>query len=62
VGSIALAEKYSQIPVPAYKVSKAALNMLTRQYALDLSKEGLTFVMISPGVWVELSFVLRQVD
>lgn len=36
--------------VPAYKISKAALNSLTVQYALDLEEEGFTIVPISPGV------------
>ncbi|KAB2570887.1 C-factor [Lasiodiplodia theobromae] len=35
--------------VPAYKISKAALNSLTVQYALELEGEGFTVVPISPG-------------
>lgn len=38
-------------PVPAYKVSKAALNMLTAEWALQTTaKEGLIFIPLSPGV------------
>ncbi|RDL33851.1 NAD(P)-binding Rossmann-fold containing protein [Venustampulla echinocandica] len=49
VGSITTASKYSMMAVPAYKVSKAALNMLTVQYALNYAEEGFTFLAISPG-------------
>lgn len=41
---------YSAMPAPAYKISKAALNMLTVQYAESLAKEGFTVFAISPGV------------
>ena len=44
------AANYMIMPVPAYKVSKAALNMLTVQYALSLETEGFTFITLSPGV------------
>jgi NAD(P)-dependent dehydrogenase (short-subunit alcohol dehydrogenase family) len=36
--------------VPSYKITKAALNMLTKQYALEFADAGFTFVVISPGV------------
>ncbi|MCJ1238360.1 hypothetical protein MMC14_006349 [Varicellaria rhodocarpa] len=52
LGSINMAPIYQQFPVPAYKVSKAALNMLTVQYALNYRKEGFTFIAISPG-WLQ---------
>ncbi|KAL8952132.1 MAG: hypothetical protein Q9222_001944 [Ikaeria aurantiellina] len=52
LGSMTLAANYHSMPVPAYKVSKAALNMLTVQYAIALEKEGFTFVAISPG-WLK---------
>ena len=45
-----MAPKFALFPVPAYKVSKAALNMLTVQYAQAYSEEGFTFVTVSPGV------------
>jgi len=49
VGSMARAQAYSIMAVPAYKVSKAALNMLTIQYAQSYAEEGFTFLLISPG-------------
>ncbi|KAL2830318.1 short chain oxidoreductase [Aspergillus cavernicola] len=52
VGSIALARLYAVAPHPAYKISKAALNNLTAQYALELEKDGFTFVVVSPG-WLK---------
>jgi NAD(P)-dependent dehydrogenase (short-subunit alcohol dehydrogenase family) len=42
--------KYSTMAVPAYKVSKAALNMLAVQYAQLYTGEGFTFPAVSPGV------------
>ena len=35
---------------PAYKISKAALNALTVQYAMSYKDEGLIFLAVSPGV------------
>ncbi|KAH8810341.1 dehydrogenase [Flagelloscypha sp. PMI_526] len=53
VGSLALVESFSEVAKnPAYKISKAALNMLSRQYALDLRKEGFVVFSLSPG-WVK---------
>lgn len=52
LGSITMAPKYSIFPVPAYKVAKAALNMLTVQYGQSFAKDGFTFLTISPG-WVK---------
>ncbi|KAH8589809.1 hypothetical protein B0O99DRAFT_664421 [Bisporella sp. PMI_857] len=49
VGSMAHAERFMIAPHPAYKVSKAALNCLTRLYALELESEGFTFFAVSPG-------------
>lgn len=49
---------YKQQPTPAYKISKAALNMLTVQYALDLQDAGFTVLAICPGV----SRVLRPIS
>ena len=37
-------------PAPAYKITKAALNMLTVQYALEYEKEGFNIFAVSPGV------------
>ncbi|KZF20174.1 short-chain dehydrogenase-like protein [Xylona heveae TC161] len=49
LGSIAMSKNYALFPVPAYKVSKAALNMLTVQYAQAYAEKGFTFVTLSPG-------------
>lgn len=45
-----MAKVYAQGRCPAYKISKAALNMLTVQYAQDYAAEGYTFLAVSPGV------------
>ncbi|RDW68721.1 uncharacterized protein DSM5745_08481 [Aspergillus mulundensis] len=52
VGSIAQAPKYQMSPTHAYKVSKAAMNMLTIQYALQYADEGFSVFAISPG-WLK---------
>jgi len=52
LGSMTLAEGFQQSPSVAYKVSKAALNMLTVQYALQQGKAGFTVFGISPG-WLK---------
>lgn len=50
VGTFAKAEDFRVAPTPAYKVSKAALNMLTVQYAQQYETEGFTILAVSPGV------------
>lgn len=45
-----MAENFRLLPSPAYKISKAALNMLTTQYAKQYADVGFTFLGISPGV------------
>lgn len=52
LGSIALVDSFALSPTPSYKISKAALNMLNAQYALELGKEGFTSTVISPG-WLK---------
>jgi NAD(P)-dependent dehydrogenase (short-subunit alcohol dehydrogenase family) len=42
-------------PHPAYKISKVALNSLTVQYALELEKDGFAFVVVCPGVSLEIT-------
>lgn len=42
-------------PTPAYKISKAALNALTVQYALSYQDEGFIFIALCPGVSFSLS-------
>ncbi|KFX94413.1 hypothetical protein O988_06322 [Pseudogymnoascus sp. VKM F-3808] len=49
MGSLTLAEPFSIFPLPAYKVSKAALNALTIQWAQALSGEGFVVTSINPG-------------
>ncbi|KAH8828824.1 short-chain dehydrogenase-like protein [Flagelloscypha sp. PMI_526] len=51
-GSVSLSGKLSFVPVPAYTVSKAAVNMLTNQYAHALAKEEFTVFCYNPG-WVK---------
>jgi NAD(P)-dependent dehydrogenase (short-subunit alcohol dehydrogenase family) len=50
MGSITLARAASALPAPAYKISKAAMNALTVQYALEYEKEGFSFIALCPGV------------
>jgi NAD(P)-dependent dehydrogenase (short-subunit alcohol dehydrogenase family) len=52
LGSIGMASTYSLFPVPAYKVSKAALNMLTVQYAQSFADQGFSIFTLSPGVCI----------
>ncbi|CZT51343.1 related to short chain oxidoreductase (CsgA) [Rhynchosporium secalis] len=52
LGSLGLAGSYSFSPSPAYKITKAALNMLTIQYALDYAEKGFTIFALSPG-WLK---------
>jgi NAD(P)-dependent dehydrogenase (short-subunit alcohol dehydrogenase family) len=47
---MAFAAAYHHVPAPAYKISKATLNALTVQYALDYEKDGFSFMAITPGV------------
>ncbi|PYH80975.1 short-chain dehydrogenase-like protein [Aspergillus uvarum CBS 121591] len=50
-GSIARASRFVRAAAPAYKFTKAALSMLTVQYAQSFAREGFIFMIISPG-WV----------
>ncbi|RHZ60695.1 uncharacterized protein CDV56_105552 [Aspergillus thermomutatus] len=52
LGSMTLAPVYKLAPAPAYKITKAALTMLTVQYAQDYASEGFTFLAVSPG-WLQ---------
>ncbi|KAL3471765.1 hypothetical protein BJX99DRAFT_266516 [Aspergillus californicus] len=52
LGSIGVAPAMAVQDSPSYKVSKAALNMLTVQYALSFADEGFTFTVLNPG-WVK---------
>ena len=50
LGSFGMQERYKVFPVPAYKIAKAALNMLTVQQAAAYGPQGFTVVCLSPGV------------
>ncbi|KAK3651280.1 hypothetical protein LTR56_005737 [Elasticomyces elasticus] len=52
LGSIAMSEYFTFAPVPPYKISKAALHMLNKQYALEYEGKGFTFLAVSPG-WLK---------
>ncbi|KAH6960293.1 dehydrogenase [Fusarium avenaceum] len=52
LGSIGMAGHFMYQPTPAYKVAKAALNMLTVQYAHELKSEHFTVIAVCPG-WVK---------
>jgi NAD(P)-dependent dehydrogenase (short-subunit alcohol dehydrogenase family) len=58
VGSITLGPVFSMNSAHAYKISKAAMNMLTMQYAVDYKDEGFTAFALSPGVCFPLEFPL----
>lgn len=45
-----LAREVAHSPCPAYKISKAALNALTVQYAISYEDEGFVFLAVNPGV------------
>ncbi|CAG8211135.1 unnamed protein product [Penicillium olsonii] len=49
LGSITRQPVYKDSRVPSYKVTKAALNMLTVAYSQELDKEGFTVFCVSPG-------------
>ncbi|KAL7906504.1 hypothetical protein GGI35DRAFT_482662 [Trichoderma velutinum] len=52
LGSISYANRFAFSPAYAYKITKAAMNMLAAQYALAYEKDGFTFLSISPG-WLK---------
>ncbi|KAF4993394.1 hypothetical protein FGRMN_6523 [Fusarium graminum] len=47
--SLAHAKRFMIAPHYSYRISKAALNSMTKMYALSLENEGFTFVAVSPG-------------
>ncbi|KAK0759463.1 hypothetical protein N5P37_007651 [Trichoderma harzianum] len=51
-GSISWANRYSFSPAYAYKITKAAMNMMAVQYAIEYEKYGFTFLTLSPG-WLK---------
>jgi NAD(P)-dependent dehydrogenase (short-subunit alcohol dehydrogenase family) len=53
LGSITTAEIYAaNAPFPSYKITKAALNMLMKQFALELGPKGFIVFPINPG-WLK---------
>ncbi|OTA87483.1 hypothetical protein M434DRAFT_81240 [Hypoxylon sp. CO27-5] len=52
LASITHARAAHYLPAPAYKISKAAMDALTVQYALDYEKEGFSFMAVCPG-WLK---------
>ncbi|EHA23685.1 hypothetical protein ASPNIDRAFT_40256 [Aspergillus niger ATCC 1015] len=52
VGSIAKQSVYRELPAPSYKITKAALNMMTVLYSQELEIEGFTVFCVSPG-WLK---------
>jgi NAD(P)-dependent dehydrogenase (short-subunit alcohol dehydrogenase family) len=52
LGSLTMAPRFSIFPVPAYKIAKAALNMLTVQYAQEYASKDFVIFALSPGVSV----------
>ncbi|KFY45308.1 hypothetical protein V495_03057 [Pseudogymnoascus sp. VKM F-4514 (FW-929)] len=53
LGSITTAEIYAaNAPFPSYKITKAALNMLMKQFALALGPKGFIVFPINPG-WLK---------
>ncbi|KAH6957474.1 hypothetical protein DER45DRAFT_507046 [Fusarium avenaceum] len=61
LGSITRAPDWAMQDSPSYKVSKAALNMLTVQYALALGDAGFTAIVVSPG-WVKTDLGGQEAD
>ncbi|KAI1426991.1 NAD(P)-binding protein [Xylaria sp. FL1777] len=52
LASMTLASDAQFLLAPAYKTSKAAMNALTVQYALEYEKEGFSFMALCPG-WMK---------
>lgn len=61
LGSMSMAKRFALFPAPAYKITKAALNMLTVQYAQEYAEQGFTFAAISPG-WLQTDLGGGQAD
>ncbi|CAG8255128.1 unnamed protein product [Penicillium salamii] len=61
LASMAMADTFRLLPSPAYKISKAALNMLTVQYANQYSDDGFIFLGVSPG-WLRTDLGSARAD
>ncbi|KAF2222795.1 short chain oxidoreductase [Elsinoe ampelina] len=67
MASNGMSSYFKMQPAPAYKVSKAAVNMLTTQYAEAFADEGFTFIAICPGCtdrnqWVKTDLGSQAAD
>ncbi|KAK7943114.1 NAD(P)-binding protein [Apiospora aurea] len=49
VSSFAYQDVFVRLPAPAYKITKAALNMLTLQWGMEYRDQGFTIFGVSPG-------------
>ncbi|GAB7342538.1 hypothetical protein MBLNU457_g0719t2 [Dothideomycetes sp. NU457] len=49
LASISWADRWPNVPTSAYKVSKTALNMLNKHWAMEYADKGFTFLLLSPG-------------
>ncbi|OQE46554.1 hypothetical protein PENCOP_c001G01672 [Penicillium coprophilum] len=56
-----MSDFHDHLATPAYKTSKAALNMLTAQYAQQYARDGFTVLAISPG-WLCTDLGTDQAD
>ncbi|KAE8337105.1 hypothetical protein BDV24DRAFT_154666 [Aspergillus arachidicola] len=61
LGSISMQSTNYMTVVPSYKISKAALNMLTVIYAYELKEEGFTVFCVSPG-WLKTDMGSENAD
>ncbi|KAF2159004.1 hypothetical protein M409DRAFT_30540 [Zasmidium cellare ATCC 36951] len=61
LGSITRYDTYQWATTYSYKMSKAAMNMLTVQYALEFDKEDFTFIALSPG-WIKTDLGGQNAD
>ena len=61
LGSMASKDYSAQAPFPSYKISKAALNMLTVQYSMELAPKGFTVIAVNPG-WLQTDLGGPQAD
>ncbi|GFF44564.1 hypothetical protein IFM51744_05849 [Aspergillus udagawae] len=61
LGSISKQLVNHHVATPSYKITKAALNMLTVVYANELEKEGFTVFCVSPG-WLKTDLGSENAD
>ncbi|PHH90095.1 hypothetical protein CDD83_4552 [Cordyceps sp. RAO-2017] len=61
LGSMGYGKRFQFAPVPAYKITKAAMNMLSVQYAMEYEREGFTVLAISPG-WLRTEMGSEAAD